>query len=89
MLKPNIEVVVSKVPLPTSLLLPTAKGYPPIVRAVPGLSACALMASPFKVFTPEWPAAPLQANSDRLIGLRITKIARQEAIVVWKSTCPV
>ena len=40
MLKPDIEVVVSKDPLPTSLLLPTVKGYPPTVRAVPGLSAC-------------------------------------------------
>ena len=40
MLKPYIEVVVSKDPLPTSLLLPTVKGYPPTVRAVPGLSAC-------------------------------------------------
>ena len=40
MLKPDIEVVVSKDPLPTSLLLPTAKGHPPTVRAVPGLSAC-------------------------------------------------
>ena len=40
MLKPDIEVVVSKDPLSTSLLLSTAKGYPPTVRAVPGLSAC-------------------------------------------------
>ena len=76
-------------PLPTPMLFSAVVGHPPTVRAVPGLSTCALMASPLKFLTPEWPAAPLQANSDRRIGLQITKIASQKAIVVWKSTCSV
>ena len=52
-------------PLPTTMLLSAVVGHPPTVRAVPGLSICALMAIPLKFLTPEWPAAPLQANSDQ------------------------
>ena len=74
-------------PLPTPMLFSAVVGHPPTVRAVPGLSTCALMASPLKFVTPEWSAAPLQANSDRRIGLQITKTARQKAIVLWKLTC--
>ena len=55
MLKPDIEVVVSKGPLPTPLLLPTAK-------AVPGLPACGGL-DPLKFLTPEWPAARHQAKT--------------------------
>ena len=74
-------------PLPTPMLFSTVVGHPPTIRAVPGLSTGAFMANPLKFLTPEWSAAPLQANSDRRIGLQITKIARQKAIVVWKLTC--
>ena len=64
-------------PFPTPMLFSAVVRDPPTVRAVLGLFTCVLMASPLKVLTPEWSAAPLQANSDRRIGLQVTEIARQ------------
>ena len=46
------------------MLFSAAVGHPLTVRAVPGLSIGALMASLLKLLTPQWSAAPLQANSD-------------------------
>ena len=65
-------------PLPTTMLLFAVVGHPPTVRAVPGLSICALMASPLKFLTPEWPAAPLQANSDQTYWFTNNKDSQTE-----------